>query len=199
MKHLLIHLLIWLPLATFAQKMPDYGIYHIRISDTDKTIQAEIIPVTSMPDVKPELEYYWYGANTIHRLQGGFSGQLLNGTYNEYYKNKNLKTQGLFEKGLKNGEWKDWYEDGKLNRLITWEKGIQSGRFSLYNPDGKIIQSGRYRHNQLDGPVTYNAGTDSLKVIRYKNGQIVPAKSGTFLKRVNIFKKKTTPQAKPAT
>jgi antitoxin component YwqK of YwqJK toxin-antitoxin module len=198
MKQLFMLLLICGPGLLYAQKMPDYGIHQIRINDTDKTIRAEIQPVTSMPNVNPELTYYWYGTGSIHPLQGGFSGQLLNGSYEEYYLNKNLKTQGTFEKGLKNGVWKDWDESGKLTRLFTWENGCWSGPFTLYNTRGQVIQSGRYVHNQLDGPVSFNAGTDSARTILYKKGRVVPPKSGTFLKRINIFKKKKTPPAKPA-
>lgn len=198
MKQLFTLLLICSPGILLAQKMPDYGIHQIRLNDTDKMIRAEILPVTSMPNVNPELTYYWYGTGSIHLLQGGFSGQLLNGSYEEYYINKNLKTQGTFENGLKNGVWKDWDKTGKLIRLFTWENGSWSGPFNIYNANGKVIQSGRYIHNQLDGPISFNAGTDSAKTIRYKKGKIVPPKSGTFLKRINIFKKKTPSQAKPA-
>ena len=191
-------LLICSPAIVLAQKMPDYGIHQVRINDTDKMIRAEILPVTSMSKVDPELTYYWYGTGSIHLLQGGFSGQLLNGTYEEYYSNKNLKTQGTFERGLKNGVWKEWDPSGKLTRLLTWENGYWSGPFNLYNTHGRVIQSGRYDHNQLDGLVAFNAGTDSAKTIRYKKGKVVPPKSGTFLKRINIFKKKTSPPVKPA-
>lgn len=191
MKKLFILFLTWLPLFSMAQKIPDYGLHQVRINDTDKTILAEILPVKTMSQVRSELDYYWYGANRIHRQQGGFSGQLLNGTYQEYYQNKSLKTQGAFEKGLRNGVWKDWNENGRLSLLTTWDNGLRSGRFSLYNTEGKVIQSGSYVRDRLDGPVTFNAGTDSLKIIRYKKGQPVPPKSGTFLKRINIFKKHT--------
>ncbi len=198
MKQLFTLLLICSPAILLAQKMPDYGIHQVRINDTDKTIRAEILPVTSMSNVNPELTYYWYGAGGIHTLQGGFSGQLLNGIYEEYYINKNLKTQGSFENGLKNGVWKDWDEAGKLTRLFTWENGSWSGQFNLYNTRGKVIQSGKYVHNQLDGLISFNAGTDSAKTIRYKKGKIVPPKSSTFLKRINIFEKKGPSKAKPA-
>lgn len=197
MKYLLILFTCWFPLKTMAQKLPDFGLHHIRISDTDKNIQAEILPVTNMPAVKPELNYYWYGAGGIHQLQGGFSGQLLNGAYTEYYKNKNVKTQGTFKKGLKDGVWKEWNEYGKLNYLITWEEGIQTGPFSFYNTEGRVIRSGTYKRNQLNGRLSLNEGTDSAQTIRYKNGKIVPSKSGSFLKRIHLFKKKTAPKPQP--
>ena len=108
----------------YAQKLPDMAYFKVRIADSNKTIVAEINEVSSMPSIKPNLSYYWYNANHIHKTQGGFSGKLLNGQYNEYYLNKNLKEQGLFKKGLKAGVWKSWKEDGTLIHSTNWNKGV---------------------------------------------------------------------------
>jgi hypothetical protein len=182
--------LILFTLPAFAQKMPDYGLHKIRITDTGKTIVAEVIPVTSMPDVKSTLQYYWYAANTIHILQGGFSGQLLNGSYREFYLNKNLSKEGDYKKGLKNGQWNEWTESGVLKSSITWDNGVKSGKFSFFNPDGSLKQSGYYRQNELNGTVRSYLGKDSVQNIHYKKGKIVPDNPRSFFKRFPIFKKK---------
>jgi hypothetical protein len=109
--------------SAYAQKMPEIN-YNVRISEADKTIRAEINPIGSKPVAKPGLYYYWYGANIIHSTQGGYGGNLLNGQYNEYYLNKNLREQGIFKKGLKDGTWKAWNEDGTLSSTATWKNGI---------------------------------------------------------------------------
>jgi len=111
--------------TAFAQKMPDEGLYKVRITLPDLTILAEINPVSSSPEPKPGLLYYWYEANAIHSTEGGFSGKLLNGVYTEYYANKNLKEQGDFKKGLKNGPWKSWNPDGALTEVVTWKNGMR--------------------------------------------------------------------------
>jgi hypothetical protein len=193
MKHLFLLLCQCCPILLLAQKMPDDGTSQVRINDTDRTIRAGILAVTSAPKARPDRQYYWYGSGGIHQLQGGYSGHLLNGSYQEYYLNKNLRTEGAFGEGLKDGVWKDWNEAGKLSRLITWDQGEQTGPFRLYDPDGKVITSGNYKHNLLEGAVTFHIGTDSVKTLRYKKGQVIPPKKGNFLKRIHIFKKQPAP------
>jgi antitoxin component YwqK of YwqJK toxin-antitoxin module len=117
--------------SLFAQKLPDGGLNTIRIYESDKTVVAEIGEVSENPDIKPDLFYYWYSANAIHSTQGGFSGQLLNGRYTEYYLNKNLKEQGFFKKGLKSGIWKTWNEDGIIKQTSNWKLGVPV-------PDGPV-------------------------------------------------------------
>jgi len=109
----------------YAQQLPDYGLYRARLTDSDKTIEAEYNPVEHLPAIKSNLFYFWYRASQVHATQGGYSGQLLNGLYTEYYPNRNLKEQGVFKKGLKDGLWKSWNKDGTLNQAINWNKGVE--------------------------------------------------------------------------
>lgn len=124
MKKLLFLLFILFSIAARAQNYPDFGLNKIRIADSDRTIEAEIYP-SGGPSAKANLFYYWYSANLIHTTQGGYSGDLLNGHYNEYYPNKNLKEQGTFKKGLKNGVWKTWNKNGTINHVENWKNGIR--------------------------------------------------------------------------
>ena len=130
-------IVLWFLLFTgsaYAQKLPAYGFEKVHITEADKIIQAEIIPVSSEPRIKPDCYYFWYSANAIHSTQGGYSGQLLNGLYTEFYLNKNLKEQGSFNKGLKDGSWKSWNEDGTVNKVSYWKNGIpvQGGSVSFW-------------------------------------------------------------------
>ena len=124
MKKILFIFISLISVSANAQKMPDFGFNKVRIAADDKTILAEIIPVGSNPKAKADLYYYWYSANMIHITQGGFSGKLLNGNYNEFYLNKNLEVQGAFKNGLKNGAWKTWNEDGTLALVANWKNGV---------------------------------------------------------------------------
>lgn len=125
MKRILFILFCLFAVTSQAQKMPDAGLNKVRISAADKTVVADIDPVSSTPVAKDSLFYYWYGSNEIHITQSGFSGKLLNGGYTEYYPNKNLKEQGMFKKGLKNGVWKSWNRDGQLLTSSNWKNGVQ--------------------------------------------------------------------------
>jgi len=125
MKYIILIFLCFLCCGAFAQKLPDYGLNKVRITQPDKIIVAEIEPVSSDPAIKPNLLYYWYSANAVHTTQGGFSGKLLNGQYTEYYPDRNLKEQGEFKKGLKDGVWKSWNIDGTIAVTTTWKHGSE--------------------------------------------------------------------------
>ncbi|HEY9197345.1 MAG TPA: hypothetical protein VIM77_13810 [Mucilaginibacter sp.] len=176
-------------ISVLAQHMPDYRLHQVRITDTGKTIRAEVLPFNGRPSARPELLYYWYDANTIHSLQGGYSGQLLNGAYEEYYPNKNVKTQGNFNKGLKDGIWKSWNDRGMLTELITWNNGVRSGAFTRYNSEGIPVESGKYRNDLLNGNVSFYQGRDSVKVVHYQDGKQVAPKP-SLLQKINIFHRK---------
>jgi hypothetical protein len=124
MNRLITILLFFVYGSVYSQKYPDLGLDKVRIVEPDKIIVAEINPVSVERSIKSGLFYYWYSSNGIHVSQGGYSGKLLNGIYNEFYPNKNLKEQGNFKKGLKDGTWKDWNEDGTLIQVCDWRNGV---------------------------------------------------------------------------
>jgi hypothetical protein len=124
MKKALFILLLFVSGTAIAQDYPDYGLTKLRLTDSGRTIEVEVNPVKRLPIVKTGLVYYWYSANQVHFTQGGYSGQLLNGVYTEYYQNKNLKQQGMFNRGLKDGVWKMWNKDGTLKEVVNWQEGI---------------------------------------------------------------------------
>jgi len=190
MKIIRILVLLCLTYQSYGQKMPDYGLYNVHISDTGRAIRLQLIPVESLPRPKPGLDYYWFGSNIIHRQQGGYSGKLLNGTYEEYYQDRNLKVQGNYAEGLKDGLWKSWYSNGHLSEEVHWNKGELSGGFTYYDASGRMIKSGKYDGGRIEGTMITNPGTDSVKQIRYRRGIVMPKKENKFLKKINIFKRK---------
>ncbi|MFI5139273.1 MAG: toxin-antitoxin system YwqK family antitoxin [Sphingobacteriales bacterium] len=124
MKRIITAVLFLISGSVYAQKLSDYGYDKVRIVEPDKIVKAEIIPINSRPAVKPDRLYYWYNDNRIHTSQGGYTGKLLNGLYEAYYLNHNLKEQGVFKKGLKDGVWKSWNEDGTLSQTGNWKNGL---------------------------------------------------------------------------
>lgn len=194
MKKILI-LFLFISSVAIAQKIPDYGFNKVRIAGEDKTIQAELKPVKSDPDIATDRLYYWYSSNSIHTTQGGFSGKLLNGKYTEYYLNKNLKEQGAFIKGLKDGIWTSWDESGSITQFYTWKKGVKDGAFSLYKEHGSLKQTGNYNNNLLDGKIKTYSETGGPAVIVYHDGVVVENGPSKFWQKakqkLNIFKKKS--------
>ena len=124
MKNIILIFFCFISIRVYAQKIPDYGLNRVRITQSDQSIIAELEPESSAVSAKPNLHYFWYSANLVHQTQGGYSGRLLGGQYSVFYLNKNLKEQGSFKKGLKDGVWKTWGEDGTLLYTSTWKHGI---------------------------------------------------------------------------
>ncbi|MBS7562779.1 hypothetical protein KHS38_00035 [Mucilaginibacter sp. Bleaf8] len=155
-----------------AQRIPSFGLNKVRITAPGRTIVTEITP-SAVSSLHSDRIYYWYGGNTIHNTQGGYSGKLLHGKYEEYYTDKSLKEQGEFDSGLKDGLWRSWQESGALAELVNWQHGIKEGDFTFYDEQGQPRQSGRYADNLLEGKVLIYHGGDSVETVRYKHGQIV--------------------------
>ena len=180
----LFFLLLFIPLLSLAQRLPEDMSAKVRITEVGSTLVAEIYTVKSLPEIQNDRLYYWYSSNQIHTTQGGYSGRLLNGLYEEYFPNKNLKVKGEFKKGLKDGSWKAWLENGSLADETNWKNGIKSGTFTVYNADGSIKQTGSYKHSVLDGKIiTYNIN-GSKEIITYKSGNVVKSKTVPIWKEI---------------
>ncbi|MDQ0638303.1 antitoxin component YwqK of YwqJK toxin-antitoxin module [Pedobacter sp. W3I1] len=151
-------------------------------------------PETGSGNIKSDRKYAWFSGNQIRYTQGGYSGKLLNGIYNEFYDTKGLKTQGLFEMGLKSGKWKSWGEDGVLDSIVNYSSGKPNGKFEKYDQEGVLLERGSYRDGQLNGKLEKRIGTDSIQVTRYKRGKVVAYKPGKAVKITrwlkSIFTKK---------
>ncbi|QKJ31053.1 hypothetical protein HQ865_15255 [Mucilaginibacter mali] len=184
--------------AAIAQKIPEStGVNRVRLVAGDKTILAELMPGDSWAPVNNEKTYYWYSANAIHTTQGGYSGKLLQGSYNEYFLNKNLKEQGNFLKGLKNGLWKKWNENGVLLESVNWADGFKRGKFEVFDEKGMLKQAGAYRDDLLNGQVKNYISADSVQVVTYHNGKLITeTKHTSFWQKVNVFKHHPNPGKK---
>src|SRR4051812_435661 len=105
MKKLFYLFLLSASSAVQAQYIPTLGVNKVRITAPGKTIVAELSTKNENAP-RTDRSYYWYGSNAVHITQGGYSGKLLHGKYQEYYPDKSLREQGEFQKGLKEGTWK---------------------------------------------------------------------------------------------
>ncbi|MGQ7855239.1 toxin-antitoxin system YwqK family antitoxin [Pedobacter sp. WC2501] len=157
-------------------------------------------PEIGLGNIKSDRKYAWYSGNQICYTQGGYSGKLLNGDYNEFYDTKGLKTQGIFEMGLKSGRWKSWGEDGILDSIVNYSSGKPNGRFEKYDQEGVLLERGKYHDGQLNGKLEKRINADSIQVIRYKKGKVMayqPSKAVKITRWLkSIFKKDKKPKVK---
>jgi len=173
----------------------------VTVNYPDHTVTAYLKPVESI-SVDSELSYTWFSGNQIRVTQGGYSGRLLNGFYQDFYLDKNLKEAGNYEKGLKQGLWKSWDAEGVLKEELNWKGGRKNGYYWKYTEKGLLLEKGKYHNDVLRGKqflypgLKLLTGADSVKVLHYKNGTVVQPKR--FLPKIStpkfikkLFKKKT--------
>lgn len=124
-----------------AQQLEDNStVYHVKengISITFSVLDREEKGVKSYSEDK---FYYWSKAQKVIATQGGSSGQLLHGTYESCYTNKQLKEKGIFYKGQKDGTWSVWNAQGFLVRRENWRKGILHGKQLTYDQNGNLTK-----------------------------------------------------------
>lgn len=155
----------------------DANAYHHTINYDDHKIVFQVIPADqAVGEIDLDKKYTWYSSNQIRITQGGFSGKLLHGGYSDYYLNKNLREQGLYYKGLKTGLWKNWLENGILESTVTYAAGVATGRFKKYDASGQLSEEGKYSNGVVNGRLKKYVGKDSVQLVKYKDGKIVPQK-----------------------
>lgn len=184
--------------VTYAQRsvIDKYMTHKVVINEVSHDVVAYVKPVEGVVP-QSDRTYYWFSANKINSTQGGYSGRLLNGSFQDFYPNKNLKESGLFRGGLKSGKWKSWTESGRLNGEYTWSAGKKNGPYIKYDSLGNVSEKGKYRNDLLNGKQrTFAAGQE--QVVLYKKGKITTRrklKMPAFIS--NIFKKKPVDKGVP--
>lgn len=149
--------------------------YKVTAHYDDHTIIAYVKPAEQL-SLSSDRYYYWFAGNGVHVTQGGYSGKLLNGNYQDFYMNKGLKESGVFDEGLKKGVWKNWTAEGVLKDEFSFKNGIKNGAYTKYGATGNILEKGKYRNDLLNGKQQVFAG-DSVRVVFYKAGKISQRKS----------------------
>lgn len=167
----------------------DFLTHKVVVNQENRSIVAFVKPVKRI-SLDTDKHYYWFSPNQISRTQGGFSGKLLNGNYQEFYANKQQKESGYINKGLKDGVWKAWDEKGNLKADYTWASGRMNGVYHKYDSVGKVQETGMYKNDLLHGKQkSYTAG--GIKELLYKNGKVKERKKVKMPKFVRkIFTKK---------
>lgn len=177
--YLYIMLLVWSGFYSGTANAQSYVetmlTYKVTVHYPEHTVIAHTEPVEKVSLLNDRL-YYWYGGNQISITQGGYSGKLLNGDYQDIYGNKNLKESGIFKEGLKTGIWKNWTDEGVLKDEFTFHKGKRKGTYFRYDQHGKVAEKGNFQDDLLNGKQEIMK-SDSTVVVYYKQGKAVQKKS----------------------
>jgi len=173
-----------------SQSLVDKWLSHqVTVHYPDHTVIAVVKPTGSVA-IQSNATYYWCSGNQINVTQGGYSGKLLNGNYQDFYLNKNLKETGAFKHGLKTGIWKSWTDTGILKDQYAYQNGRKKGAYIKYDASGKLLEKGNYKQGFLSGTQITMIG-DSAVVVYYHQGKIRPKKNlvPRFIRDVFINKK----------
>jgi hypothetical protein len=167
-------LFFYLPLK--GQEFPKFPeTRRIYIYQEDSTIIAEVLG--RMDNVKDPLNdktYYWYAFDRIHCNEGGWSGNLLHGSFQVFNVQNDLIEEGQFEKGLKQGDWFFWNADGTIKQKTEWEDGEKS-RMIEYEA-GKLVKEISYKNGMLHGKTIFYKDGNVVDVVKYNDGQIIEKK-----------------------
>lgn len=144
----------------------------ITIQKDSITIRCEVFLEDPRIEYLLDRDYYFYYLNKIQFNQGGHTGRLLHGNYQEIYASGRLQCQGQFENGLRIGDWKYWHANGNLEKLLAYKSGIKHGDFQEHYQDGTLKRTGRYQDDLLHGKIETYANGELESIARYRKGVI---------------------------
>jgi len=148
MRHFLLLFAIAILLGCTQTKTSKYNTYRDITVKTDSLyIIAQVFVESAKVIPQDKLRYYWYSNGAILSNIGGYSGNLLNGTYRALSKDNKLVEQGFFVNGLKDGTWKFWYSNGNLQRKEIWKKGILKSIPVEFDYEGNLLHEQQTEQN----------------------------------------------------
>ena len=75
----------------------------------------------------------------------------LDGPYEEYYENGQLKAKGTIRDGEVEGRWEEYYENGRLMTKGTIKDGEHDGPYEHYDENGRLMTKGTMKDGEEEG------------------------------------------------
>ena len=97
----------------------------------------------------PYEEYY---ENGQLKAKGTIRDGEVEGRWEEYYENGRLMTKGTIKDGEPDGPYEHYYENGRLMMRGTMKDGEEEGRWEEYDENGQLMTKRTYRAGGYDGP-----------------------------------------------
>ena len=97
----------------------------------------------------PYEEYY---ENGQLKTKGTIRDGEVEGRWEEYYANGRLMTKGTIKDGEPDGPYEHYYENGRLMTKGTMKDGEEEGRWEEYDENGELMTKRTYRAGGYDGP-----------------------------------------------
>ncbi len=142
--------------AGIAQIVPDYYNQTRMVTQNENgrvSVRAYVQVFDNGPEKLNQNSYFWFQRDSIYETQNGFSGHLLEGDFQAYHPNGNLKEQGQFACGQKIGKWRTWHANGIVESTFSFKKGAQSGLLTEFDDQGLVVKKSKFRKGTLKGKV----------------------------------------------
>ena len=79
------------------------------------------------------------------RVIAQFVHGVLDGPYEQYYNNGQLRQSGVYKNGKKNGRWISYHKNGQLHSEGKYKNGKWEGQWVDFYENGLIRSRGNYR------------------------------------------------------
>lgn len=100
----------------------------------------------------------------------------LDGVYEEYFTDGNLKQEISFNNGILDGKIISYFDNGKVKEIKSFKNGLLHGIWITFNQEGKVSGKANFKNGKKHGKwVIYDLNGNKCYEIAYKNG----AKLGT--------------------
>ncbi len=93
----------------------------------------------------------YFPATTVVKAKYKLKNGKIEGTYKEFYKNKNPKIIAKYENGLLEGEYLTYYDNAQLQVKEQYKEGTKHGVSYLYNTKGKLLNLTSYYYDKKQG------------------------------------------------
>ncbi len=171
---------IWGLVSCKSEFLPIGNAYTVSINHGDTLVTFQVQGIEEEPKINDEVQYTWFKSNKIYQSQGGYSGQLLHGKYEEFLDKKMVK-KGYYDNGRKIGEWRSWNLNGDLRNMVTYKNGLLNGDYKIFEPAGELKEYGSLKDGQRHGKIITLFPNDSTLAVKYQNGVPRDTVSAKFL------------------
>jgi antitoxin component YwqK of YwqJK toxin-antitoxin module len=168
-------------------------IRHFSIVEGDSVVKSSFITKPTKNKLNELFTYYWYYDGKINHNQGGYSGKLLQGTYEVFDNAGKLIEKGQFKNGLQTNIWTTWYPNGTIKSIVDYKNGFAEGKAKIFDDKRKLIALKHYNKGILQGKSIFYM-QDTIIMKKYKDGKEISSRNKPHLRKAaKVEKKKVEP------
>lgn len=177
MKYLILPILFFCMLLISCNQELKEIVYDPR-SSAEINVNDTLIRLTYLPSnlmIKQKIDintyYHWFSKDQIFISKGNYSGNVLDGVYEENFPEGQLKAKGYFNLGLKDKQWVYYYQNGKIKRIEQWKKGLIERDVLYYDKNQYLARRTHYLKGLKHGLDIFYHMDSVVSKTRYVKGR----------------------------